>query len=168
MRLKKAQKELVIKLVAEGKKTDEINAEAAEFAQPFHVSREQVAKYRRTRGIDLKAILKVDEKNALTAGLALKENRVIKLQQLAALMEQDLFNGFLWTEEVKGVGSGEVAEVVEYDEFNAAEVAQYRGVLDDIAREVGDRKDKPIPISLTLHIEGLKAVMDKVYGDHSG
>jgi hypothetical protein len=48
------------------------------------------------------------------------------LQQLAALMEKDLFGGFLW--------------VVDYEEFNTAEVQQYRGVLDDIAKEVGDRK----------------------------
>ena len=140
MRLKKAQKEKVLELVAAGAKTDEINAAGAVFDPPFVVSREQVYKYRKTRKVELQAILKVDEKNALTTGLSLRENRIIKLQQLAELMGRDLFGGFLWTEELKGVGSGEAAEVVEYDQFNTAEVAQYRGVLEDIAAETGGRK----------------------------
>jgi hypothetical protein len=142
MRLKKSQKEKLLELISAGAKTDEINDTAALFDPPFHVSRQQVDKYRKSRKIEIKAILSIDEKRALTAGLALKENRVIKLQQLAALMERDLFGGFLWTEEVKGVGSGDIAEIVEYDEFNAAEVAQYRETLNDIAKEVGGRVQK--------------------------
>jgi hypothetical protein len=58
---------------------------------------------------------------------------------LAALMEKDIMGGFLWTDDVKGVGSGDVAEVIDYEVFNAAEVIQYRGVLDDIAKETGGR-----------------------------
>jgi 5'-3' exonuclease len=166
MRLKKAQREKVLELIAAGAKTDEINAAGAVFESPFQVSRQQVNKYRTTRRVELKAILSADEKNALATGLALREKRVIKLQQIAALMEHDLFGGFLWTEEVKGVGSGTAAEIVEYDQFNAAEVMQYRGVLDDIAKEVGERKDKSAP-SLSINIEGLEAILDKVYGHGS-
>ena len=140
MRLKKTQKEAVLEWVAEGLQTDEINARASEFRPAFDVSRQQVDYYRKTRAQDIKAIKSVDELNALTTGLALKENRVSRLQQLAALMEKDLFGGFLWTDEVKGVGSGDIAEIVDYEEFNKAEVDAYRGVLDDIAREVGDRR----------------------------
>jgi hypothetical protein len=163
MRLKKTQKERVLELIASGAKTNEINDAGKTFDPPFHVSRQQVDKYRKTRRMDLKAILRVDEKNALTAGLALKQNRVIKLQQLAALMGRDLFGGFLWTEEVKGVGSGPAAEVVEYNEFNGAEVAQYRGVLDDIAKEVGERKEPPA-VNVGINVEGLGEILDKVYG----
>jgi hypothetical protein len=163
MRLKKQQRERVLELIAAGAKTDEINAAGALFETPFRVSRQQVNKYRKTRRMELKAILSVDEKNAMKAGLALKENRVIKLQQLAALMEHDLLGGFLWTEEVKGVGSGPAAEVVEYDKFNQAEVAQYRGVLDDIAKEVGERKEAPA-VSMSINVEGLGQILDKVYG----
>jgi hypothetical protein len=139
MRLKKRQREKVLELIAAGAKTDEINDAGVVFKPPFTVTRQQVDGYRKTRNVELKAILSVDEKNALTTGLALKENRVIKLQQLAALMEHDLLGGFLWTEEVKGVGSGPAAEVVDYDQFNGAEVQQYRGVLEDIAAETGGR-----------------------------
>lgn len=38
------------------------------------------------------------------------------------------------------LGSGPMSEKVEYEEFNKAEVDAYRGVLDDIAKEVGDRQ----------------------------
>ncbi len=159
MRLKKAQKEKVLELIAAGKKSDEINAEGKLFDPPFSVTRNQVFKYRKTRSFELKAILRVDEKRALTSGLALKENRVLKLQKLAALMERDLFGGFLWTEEVKGVGSGSAAEVVEFDLFNAPEVAQYRGVLDDIAKEVGDRKQG---VDVTTGGEKIKGIIEIV------
>jgi hypothetical protein len=142
MRLKKAQKEAVLKWIAEGLQTDEINGLANSFDPPFSVLRSQVDYYRKTRWIDLEAISKISEKTALVEGYALKEHRVYKLSLLAALMEKDLFGGFLWTDQVKGVGSGEIAEIVDYEEFNGAEVVQYRGVLDDIAKETGGRVQK--------------------------
>ena len=142
MRLKKAQKEKALEWVAAGLQTDEINARAAEFEPPFEVSRQQVDYYRKTRETDLRAIRSLSEMNALVEGYALKEHRVYKLSILAALMEKDLFGGFLWTDQVKGVGSGDIAEIVDYEEFNASEVVQYRGVLDDIAKEIGGRVQK--------------------------
>lgn len=142
MRLKKSQKEKVIEWAAAGLLTDEINLRASEYDPPFSVSNQQVDYYRRTRKIEIDAILAAGELGALTTGLALKEERVKKLKQLAALMEKDLFGGFLWTDQVKGVGSGDIAQIVDYEEFNTAEVAQYRGVLDDIAKETGGRVQK--------------------------
>ena len=142
MRLKKAQKEAVLRWAAEGLQSDEINTRAAKFDPPFSVLPSQVAYYRQTRRIAIDALLKSGEAEALTEGLALKDERVRKLKMLAALMEKDIFGGFLWLDQVKGVGSGAVAEIVDYEEFNKGEVEQYRGVLDDIAKEMGDRKDK--------------------------
>lgn len=139
MRLKKTQKEAVLRWIVEGLQSDEINKRAAQFVPPFNVSRPQVAYYRRTRNADIKAMVAAGEQEALSEGLALKGNRVTKLKQLAALMERDLFGGFLWLDQVKGVGSGEKALIVDYEEFNKAEVAEYRGVLDDIAKETGGR-----------------------------
>lgn len=133
---------MVIAAVAEGLQTDEINERAANFKPPFSVSRQQVDYYRDTREQDIKAIRAIDEKSALVEGYALKEHRVYKLALLAALMERDLFGGFLWLDQVKGVGSGDIAEIVDYEEFNAGEVVQYRGVLDDIAKETGGRVQK--------------------------
>lgn len=101
-----------------------------------------VAYYRETRGIEIGALIKAGEEAALTEGLALKGDRVRKLKQLAALLEKDLFGGFLWLDQVKGIGSGELAQIVDYEEFNKAEVDAYRGVLDDIAKEMGHRAQK--------------------------
>lgn len=164
MRLKKSQKEKLLEWISEGLQSDEINARAAVFDPPFDVSRQQVDWYRSTREKNIAALTAVGEYDALTAGLAIRSERVRKLQQLAALMEKDLFGGFLWTDQVKSLGSGEFMEIVDYEEFNTAEVQQYRGVLDDIAKEMGERKagveltgknGNPIDVRIT---EALNAV----------
>lgn len=143
MRLKKAQREALIEWIAAGLRSNEINDRAGEFDPPFAVSRRTVTHYRSTRKIDIDRIIAEGEDDALTAGLALRSERVKKLKALALRLERDLFGDpgqdYIWTNQVKGVGSGLAAEVVEYEEFNSAEIAQYRAILDDIAREVGDR-----------------------------
>lgn len=79
------------------------------------------------------------EESALTTGLALKSERVIRLKVLAQALEEDIFGDRLWVSDVKGVGSGDAAEVVKFEYFNKAEVESYRGVLDDLAAEMGER-----------------------------
>jgi len=168
MRLRKKQRRKLLEWVSEGLKTDEINARAAEFIEPFKVTWQQVDWYRKTRRIDIKNILAEDEKNALTTGLALKENRVAKLKALAEMMELDFADELLWTDQIKSIGSGFSAQVVEYQEFNAGEVTQYRGILDDIAKEVGDRVTKiKNEGELTININPMKEVLDKVYGEQA-
>ncbi|HMN12574.1 MAG TPA: hypothetical protein PKD55_09650 [Bellilinea sp.] len=140
----------MLEWVAAGLQTDEINARAAEFKPPFSVSNQQVNYYRKSRAIDLEAIKSIDETNALVTGYALKEVRVAKLATLAALLEKDLLGGFLWTENAKTIGAGVLAEVYEYEEFNKGEVDAYRGILDDIAKEMGDRKEKPGDVNVNI------------------
>lgn len=147
MRLKKAQKDKVIEWVAAGYLTNEINDRAAEFDPPFEVSNQQVDWYRKSRRVDIDDIRRKSEFEALNTGLATKQERVKKLKQLAQRLEVDLFGDSpekdkIWTLEVKGVGSGPIAEIVEYYEFNRSEIDAYRGILDDIAREVGHRVQK--------------------------
>jgi hypothetical protein len=139
MRLRKEQKEAVLRWIVEGLKSDEINDHAAEFIPPFNISTRMVTYYRKTREADIAVLIAAGEQNAMSAGLAVVAVRVKRLKQLAGLMEKDLFGGFLWLEDVKGVGAGSAAEVVDFEKFNAAEVKEYRGLLDDIARELGHR-----------------------------
>jgi hypothetical protein len=139
-RIKKKQKEALLSWIAEGLETDEINERAAKFKPPFEVSRPRVAYFRATRSNDLKAIQAASESQALTSGYALKEARVLALQQLANLMYRDLTSGFMWLDQVKALGSGDNMEVVDYEDFNTAEMQQLRGVFDDIAKELGHRK----------------------------
>ena len=142
MRLKKGQKEAVLKWIVTGLQSDEINERGADHAPAFAVSRQQVDYYRKTRAADIKALVMVGEQEALAEGLAVTGQRVIALKKLAALMERDLFGGFLWLDQVKSIGAGDCAEVVDYEIFNKAEVDAYRGVLDDIAKETGGRVTK--------------------------
>lgn len=153
MRLKKEQRNQLLEWVAAGLETGEINLKAGELNPPFSVSRAQVDYYRKTRKVDLQEMLKDEQFDALTSGLAQKAERVKRLQLLAALMEEDLFGGVLWNEDVKMIGSGEYQERVEFERFNSAEVDQYRGVLDDIAKEMGDRKDKPGDVNVNVNFD---------------
>lgn len=122
--------------------SNEINSLASEFAPPFRVSNSQLTYYRKTRQVEIDAIISAGEHDALSTGLALRDERVKRLKQLAALLEKDLFGGFLWIDQIKSIGNGERSEIIEYEEFNKAEVDSYRGVLDDIAKEVGGRINK--------------------------
>lgn len=143
MKLRKAQKEAVLQWVGEGLTTDEINARAAKFKPKFKVSRSQVDFYRKSRDTKLNEIKEAGEMDALTTGLALKDKRVEVLQKLADRMVTDLLpaelkDSLLWVQQAKTVAN----EKYTYLEFNKPEVDTLRGVLDDIAAEVGDRVKK--------------------------
>ena len=71
-----------------------------------------------------------------------------------------MLNGFIWLDQVKGVGSGPIAEIVDYEEFNTAEIAQFRGILDDIAKETGGREK-----NIDIKSDGEKIVVRLVDGD---
>lgn len=136
--------------------SDEVNNRASLFNDPFQVSRQLVDHYRKTRGIEIDEITKKAEFNALNAGLSKKSDRVGLLKKVAKKLTDDLFEKeLLWVDMIKGIGSKEDFQVIEYEEFNAAEVAQLRGTLDDIAKEVGDRQSK---VDITSKGESIKAV----------
>lgn len=140
MKLTKKQRTQLLTWIAEGVDSGEINARAKKSKPPFEVSRQQVDYFRKTRGVDIDQIKNEEEFDALKSGLALKENRVQLLQDLADKMKSDLFeNNLLWTDEVKGVGSADNFQLIDYKLFNSSEVQQLRGVLSDIAEEVGGR-----------------------------
>lgn len=143
MKLTKAQREKILEWIGEGLNSSEINKRASRCKPSFSVSRQQVDHYRKTRDVNIEEIKQAGELTALTSGLSLKENRVALLHELAEKMRLDLLEGGrLWLPQVKGIGGMENYERVEYEEFNSAEVAQLRGVLDDIAGEVGGRARK--------------------------
>ncbi len=84
-----------------------------------------------------------------TEGLAADHERIRRLSTLADFLESELFyvdedgnRSKFWLPDVKQIGGGEYAERVDIVRFNSALVEQYRGTLDDIAKEVGGRKQK--------------------------
>lgn len=142
-RLTEDQRLLVLQWIAEGLESNEINQRASQADPPFHVAKSTISHYRSTRQVSLTAVRQVSEEQALAAGYQTAAQRVSKLSALAEKLEADLTTGEkLWTKNVKGIGKGADFERIEYEEFNAAEVNQYRGLLDDIARELGGRVAK--------------------------
>lgn len=84
-------------------------------------------------------------------GLALDFERVIKLKELAKDLEDQIKEVAddhphgrpnVWVRDVKQIGGGEFAQEVEIYRYNSALISDYRGVLDDLAKETGGRKQK--------------------------
>ena len=152
-KLEQNQKLALLEWMAEGLKTAEVNERAAKFDPPFEVSPQLMYQYRTDYEEDLTNLRTRNEMAALHTGLSLKAKRIEKLVQLAEALEDDIFTKRLvWIQQVKGIGSGLQFEKITFEEFNAAEIKEYRGVLDDIAKETGGRiiraditsKDQPI------------------------
>ena len=107
-------------------------------------------------------------REAMEEGLALDYERVSELKRLAGfLIEQTYEQGEggvyhnVWLPDVKQIGSGDYAERVDIERFNAAMIDQLRGALDDLAKETGGRKTHTDITSdgkaLTIVIEQRKA-----------
>lgn len=83
----------------------------------------------------------------MQTGLALEHERVGKLKDLATFLWGQINeiddrgrHPNVWVRDVKQIGGGEFAEKVEIERFNAALISEYRGVLDDLAKETSGRK----------------------------
>lgn len=87
-----------------------------------------------------------DYERVMSEGLARASERVLKLMELAALLESQIYEQGeggelhnLWVPDVKQIGRGDFAERVDIERFNPSLISEYRAVLDDIAKEVGGR-----------------------------
>lgn len=115
---------------------------------------------------EVEELKNIQRQKELGTGLALDHKRVHDLKILALRLKRQIyarddagrmFN--LWLRDVKWIGSGELGREVNVERFNSALVDQYRGALDDLARETGGRKQRveqetfgpgggPIPITI--------------------
>ena len=140
MQLTTTQIATVIGWVAEGLDSAEINARAKISDNPFNVSRAQVNYYRRKGDINFTEVAKAKKLTAMESGLAVREYRVKQLKRLAGLLGNDLFKlKKLWVESTYETKRGDPITRID---FNAAEVQQYRGILDDIAKEKNERAQR--------------------------
>lgn len=131
----------LLEWVASGKNTREIKALAANCEKPFPVESKQIGYLRDHYGINLTSRRRELEKEAMETGLSLRSNRLQALHDLARLLEDDIHRkDKLWLRRVKGIGSGSYYERVIEEEFNEAELRQLRGIYEDIAKEVGQRR----------------------------
>lgn len=79
----------------------------------------------------------------METGLAQVHERVGKLVTIFDRLYEDFGDDSnLWMVEKKGIGSADNFQVVEVVRFNAGLVSEMRGLLDDIASEVGGRPRK--------------------------
>jgi hypothetical protein len=150
VKLKRKQQNALLEWAAEGLRLPEINERAAKFAPPFEVEWLQLKHARKRAKKRFSELREEFEKEALAEGLSRKAVRIRRLAQLAEKLEAALLDGDrLWVQEPKQVG----AQVIDVEKFNAAEVKEYRGLLDDIARELGDRRTK---IDMTTKVDVTK------------
>lgn len=83
---------------------------------------------------------KTDEVNRLrTEGLAADYERIRKLTELFGLLWSEIETNGLWYTDTKISSKGDTVDV---EVFNNGLITQVRGVLDDLAKEAGGRKQK--------------------------
>lgn len=88
----------------------------------------------------------------METGVALTHERVDVLKEMVGHLLEDLRDPEKrWLKDVKGIGWGDKWAQVDIERFNAAELEQLRGLLDDIAKETGGRP-KVVRIDLEAKI----------------
>jgi hypothetical protein len=105
-------------------------------------------------------------REAMETALALDYERVLELKRMFSLLDQELYEtdgngnviGFkretVWVPDVKQIGGGKFATQVDIERFNRAIFEIRRGLLDDIAKEVGGRKQlTEMDVNLARRIE---------------
>jgi len=85
-------------------------------------------------------------KEIMQSGLSQTHERVQELMDLASFLKKQIYDQDLpghypnvWVRDVKQIGGGEFAREVEIERFNSAIIDQFRGTLDDLAKETGGR-----------------------------
>ncbi len=160
--LTQSQELHLITMIAAGLKQAEINMRAAEFNPPYVVTASQRAWMEKKYKLTPRDVSDKLESDAMRTGLALRAERVEALKKLAKRMMADL-DVSLWVETEKVVGLTPV--ITRY--FNRAEIEQFRGVLDDIAREVGDRKIRSeVELKPVIQIDVIMDSLQRVYGSN--
>ena len=141
------QKKLVKAWVAAGLKDQEIIRLAKEQVPPFHISQQNINKnYRRPTERRVQELLQQDRADSvLRTGLAMKENRIRELAELYAMAKDDVKNN---RDGRTRTGMANVA----------------RGCLDDIAKELGERREK-IDMEANVAVRDIAAIMNRIYGD---
>lgn len=96
----------------------------------------------------------------LASGFAARFARIAELNRLAELLQDEIWtDDKRWLPDVKQIGSGEDAERVDIVRFNSSVIEQYRQTLDDIAKELGERKQN---VKLDADVTHYELTSDKL------
>jgi hypothetical protein len=115
-------------------------------------------------------------REVMEQGLANDFERVIELKRLAKLLKRQIYEEDelhphiypnLWLEDVKQIGAGPSAEKVSIYRYNSPLVDDFRGVLDDLAKETGGRKlRQEVDLNGSMSLDmAFDAALEQVYGD---
>jgi PBSX family phage terminase large subunit len=147
-RMNGVQKAFLLSLIAAGRMNPQlIEACKNHSTEPWDLTERQIQYWRRKMKHRFQELQDNEVLEVMTKGFALKENRIRSLGMLADRMLEDLLASdkkkeLIWLERKKSRGSRENFEAFMEEEFNTAQLAQYRGLMDDIAKETGGRNPK--------------------------
>lgn len=107
--------------------------------QKINVTRQAVHGFLKRHGVEIQALgARVQEQVAVHA-ITSKEERIRRLDSLWDDMNEIRQSRGLMARDVKVYGTGRERTVEEIERFDAALVKEMRGVLGDVAEEMGDR-----------------------------
>ena len=149
-KLTEVERAYVLMLLAAGHTVREVSAKAAE--KGIRIAPSSVAKYLPKVKKKVTEIVEDKDSSPLKQGIAIKENRVQKLADMEALMYESIR---------QRVANGYSVEAL---------IREWRGLLDDVAKEMGDRRNvnnNTINVNNnTIHIvEHANALLEKTYGE---
>jgi len=161
------QKNLILQWILEGLSDQQIMKRAKE-QNHFELTKQGINYYRQTKAAGKKAkkILEKKTDSALRKGLAIRENRVNDLQFIRDKLMDELNTNGLWIDESKTILTQNYETTETKKTFNAPLIRELRGVLDDAAKEMGERKGTPAINNFLIGDDAL-AALKKTYQTES-
>jgi predicted transcriptional regulator len=162
-KLSVVQKNLILQWILEGLSDQQIMKRAKE-QNHFELTKQGVNYYRQSKaaGKKVERILERKTDSALRKGLAIRENRVNDLQFIRDKLMDELNTNGLWIDESKTILTQNYETTETKKTFNAPLIRELRGVLDDAAKEMGERKGTPAINNFLIGDDAL-AALKKTY-----
>ena len=164
-KLNQTQKNLILQWIIEGLSDQQIVNRAKE-QNHFELTVQGINYYRNRnkKGIakQTEKILEKKTDSALRKGLAIRENRVNDLQFIRDKLMDELNKNGLWIDESKTILTQNYETTETKKTFNAPLIRELRGVLDDAAKEMGERKGTPAINNFLIGDDAL-AALKKTY-----
>lgn len=175
-KLTKEQRKLLVGWAAEGLTLGEVNDRASKENPPFKVEWHALKWVRQKADKTYGEIKQEFERDALNEGLA---RRAVRIRQLQDLFDRHIALIKARGEEMDGeIAGGDTGLMVrDYKgknadtpvyKYDAALIREMRGLFDDIARELGDRKtnvDLDVTSAGKPLLDPLASALDKAYGN---
>lgn len=124
-----------IALVLEGKSDSEV-------AAVMNVSRQAITKFRHRHAADIAPVVAAVQQAIIDVALKDKEARIRELAWLYGLSRNEVEEHGIAVTEVRYEGRGESSTEVQTRDYRAPLVKEMRGLLSDIADEMGERSNK--------------------------